>query len=137
MIAVADKTAFTEWLQAEMDARTPRVNKRQLAAAIGSSPSTVGAWFTLGWMPSPDFCRRLAEYFHRPVEDVLRAAGHLPPVALPPSEDTDLMQDPRFRTLAEVWTSLHPRAQEIVLNQALALRGLRPTDPTQEPEPGQ
>jgi hypothetical protein len=48
-------------------------------------------------------CQRLADYFHVPVEDVLRAAGHLPPLA-EPAPEPDLT--PRVLNLAKVLQEL-------------------------------
>lgn len=77
-------TAFAQWLQLRMDARG--VNQSQLAAYLETKPSTVGAWFTDDRLPSTAFCWRLAKYLHEPIETVLRAAGHLPPLDTPEPE---------------------------------------------------
>lgn len=70
-------TPFAEWLEMRMRARG--ISKSQLAAFIGSRPSTVGAWFTHDAIPGTEMCQKLAGYFGVPLEDVMRAAGHLPP----------------------------------------------------------
>lgn len=77
MLAVLAMTPFAEWLETRMRARG--ITKSQLAAFIGSRPSTIGAWFTHDAIPSTDLCQKLAGYFGVPLEDVMRAAGHLPP----------------------------------------------------------
>lgn len=80
MLAVLAMTPFAEWLETRMRARG--ITKSQLAAFIGSKPSTVGAWFTDDRIPSPEMCQRLAGYFGIPLEDVMRSAGHLPPARI-------------------------------------------------------
>lgn len=80
MVAVLAMTPFAEWLETRM--RSRGITKSQLAAFIGSRPSTIGAWFTHDAIPSTDLCQKLAGYFGVPLEDVMRAAGHLPPARI-------------------------------------------------------
>lgn len=87
-----------------MDARRPPVRASQVAASIGTGDSTLSAWLhNPSRRPNTEMCQRLADYFHVPVEDVLRAAGHLPPLA-EPAPEPDLT--PRVLNLAKVLQEL-------------------------------
>lgn len=74
------QTAFAEWLDRKMRRAGYGENKSQLARDIGVGTSTVSAWFWRNTLPSTDTCGRLAHLFRVPVEDILRLAGHLPPL---------------------------------------------------------
>lgn len=84
MAPVSLMTRFAEWLDGELVTR--RLNRSQLAAYLGSRPSTVGAWFTEDRIPSTALCAGLARVLHVPVEQVLRIAGHLPESDSPDAE---------------------------------------------------
>lgn len=75
MVAPLADTAFREWLQANMDARTPPINANQLAAYLHTSPAVIYAWINRGAEPRPESCRRLAELFNVPQVEVFRYAG--------------------------------------------------------------
>lgn len=75
---MAERTAFANWLDREMKAR--RLTQAKLAAYMERGQPTVSAWLAEGRIPRPAACADLAKALHMPVEDVLRAAGHLPPI---------------------------------------------------------
>jgi len=60
-----------------------RLRKRlpsQIAADLGISHATVSRWLSGKDIPSPQSCRKLAEYSGVPIEKVLSVIGHLPSV---------------------------------------------------------
>ncbi len=67
----------------------------QLAKDLGISHATVSRWLSGDDIPSPQSCRRLAEYSGVPVENILFIAGHLPRVA-----ETASAEWPEFRDYA-------------------------------------
>lgn len=69
-------TEFAQWLSAELARRNS--SQPKLAAAADIPRQTVNAWFNSWRIPGPDLCRKIAEYLHLPVEEVLIKAGHLP-----------------------------------------------------------
>lgn len=73
-----DPTTFAEWLSSQMEAR--RLNQSQLATYLGIRSSAVNRWFHHASIPNTATCQALARVFRLPLEDVLRAAGHLPPL---------------------------------------------------------
>lgn len=50
-----------------------------LAKELGVSHATVGRWLKGEDIPSPRSCYVLSKFADRPIEEVLRIAGHLPP----------------------------------------------------------
>jgi len=60
--------------------RHRRMSERAFALYAGVSPNAVNAWRRGLRIPDPAYCEKIAEALHLPVEDVLRAAGHLPPL---------------------------------------------------------
>lgn len=121
-------TPFAEWLAEQLARRGS--SRSKLAAGINSKPQTVSAWFNEGRIPSPDFCRRVAEYLHVPVEDVLRIAGHLPMAMAEEKAPYDLPD------WAELIPSLTPGDAEYVgrLVESLARE---PVHPPEEPAQGE
>ena len=69
-------TRFAEWLEEELRGRA--VSRAQLAAYMGKRPQTVYSWFNDDRIPSSAMCQEIARVLHLPIEEVLRAAGHLP-----------------------------------------------------------
>jgi transcriptional regulator with XRE-family HTH domain len=49
----------------------------RLAKEIGVSHATVGRWLKGEDTPSPESCRKLSQFTHTPIEEVLRIAGHI------------------------------------------------------------
>ena len=60
--------------------RHRRMSERAFALYAGVSPNAVNAWRRGMRIPDPAYCEKIAEALHLAVEDVLRAAGHLPPL---------------------------------------------------------
>ena len=50
----------------------------QLAADLGVSHATVSRWLSGEDIPNTRSCRKLAAYSHRPLEQVLSIADHIP-----------------------------------------------------------
>jgi len=78
-----------EWIERKMAERG--INQSQLASFLKprTSPSVVNAWLNRGAVPSSGMCVALAAFFHVPPEDVMRRAGHLPPIHALPEPDVD------------------------------------------------
>lgn len=74
----SESQAFLAWLREHMRANGFDDNQSKLAAYLGTGIATVNGWWRRGALPRPDMCRELARVFKVPVEEVLRAAGHLP-----------------------------------------------------------
>lgn len=66
--------------------REKHINQRQLAAYLDVSPQAVSEWVKGSRVPEPKFVWKIAELTRRPVEEVMRDAGHLPPRADEPRE---------------------------------------------------
>ena len=81
-----------------MDAR-PGLTQPKLAAYIGATSSAVNRWFH-GSIPNTATCAELARVFHLPLEDVLRAAGHLPPGDAPLGAVPPSSLDPEVEAIA-------------------------------------
>ena len=58
--------------------RKKNMRASHLAAKIGVSHATVGRWLKGEDVPCAKSCYKVAEFTDVPVEDVLRAAGHIP-----------------------------------------------------------
>ena len=106
-----------------MGARRPPVNQAQVAAALGTADSTISACVKEDRIPRPPMCQRLADYFHVPVEDVIRAAGHLPPLSEPAPEPELSRQ---ARELAFLYDSLAPDDREVLTHIAQRLHAEPP-----------
>jgi DNA-binding XRE family transcriptional regulator len=74
-----ESKAFLAWLRGQMSQHRFGDNQSKLATYLGTTLPTVNGWFTRGSRPRMEMCHELARVFGVPVEDVLRAAGHLPP----------------------------------------------------------
>lgn len=111
-----------------MDRR--RLNQSQVAEYVGLRPSGVNAWFSRGSIPKPETCRKLADYFKLPIDDVLRAAGHLPPE--PGSPPPAL--DPRVSAIAQALIAAGDDSLEdwLELGEALARRRQSRREPPDE-----
>jgi transcriptional regulator with XRE-family HTH domain len=66
---------FPEWLAARMVDRDLN-SARELAGRVGVSSYMAAMWRQGESLPSRDHCRRLADAFDRPLEEVLRAAAY-------------------------------------------------------------
>ena len=58
--------------------RQRRIRASHFAVKIGVSHATVGRWLKGEDVPCAKSCYKVAEFTAVPVEDVLRAAGHIP-----------------------------------------------------------
>ena len=58
--------------------RQRHIRASHFAAEIGVSHATVGRWLKGEDVPCAKSCYKVAEFTAMPVEDVLRAAGHIP-----------------------------------------------------------
>lgn len=76
MLAMAQMT-IAELLSAIAARRG--VSERQLAAYMGVSTTAMNRWIHGQGTPDPVYCWRIADLSGRPVEEVMRIAGHLPP----------------------------------------------------------
>lgn len=79
MPTVALVTPFAEWLDAEL--RTRGLRRSQLAGYMGKPQSTVSSWFNDDRIPRPELCLEIARVLHISADEVMRRAGHLPPLA--------------------------------------------------------
>jgi len=59
--------------------RNPRLNQTALALSIKVGQSTISKWLKGLSTPDPPNCRKLANFFNVPEQEVLIAAGHLSP----------------------------------------------------------
>ena len=65
------------WLTTQLEIKN--MNAQGLSHAIGVSHVTVGKWLRGTYTPDPENCRKLAEYFQMPEQEVMIIAGHLTP----------------------------------------------------------
>ena len=77
-------TELSEWLRAELQNHKLTLNKAAVYAGVG--PATLSDILNKEHVPKVATLFRLADYFGTPREQVLRLAGHLPPV--PPGIET-------------------------------------------------
>lgn len=68
--------AFAEWLRQRLKERD--LGNNQFAEYVGVGKNTVSAWRRGKSDPGPKNCRRVAEYFGRPPDEVLALVGHRP-----------------------------------------------------------
>jgi transcriptional regulator with XRE-family HTH domain len=71
-------TKADTWLAQEL--RKRRMSQRQLAQAIGCSPSHAHRLVTGQEKPSPKLCREIARVFEVTEQEVMRRVGHLSPL---------------------------------------------------------
>lgn len=99
---------FSEYLRRILD----RHQVRQGAAAkyVGVSDATMSRWLGDKSIPDPPQCRRIAEHFHIPEQEVLRAAGHLSTVMISEGRATQAERE------LDAWVrSLSPERQAALL----------------------
>ncbi|MBI4496327.1 MAG: helix-turn-helix domain-containing protein [Chloroflexi bacterium] len=107
--------SFPEYLKGLM-ARKGGMTQRALAAYVGVTPPTVGDWLRGEYTPRPAQCKKVAAYFDRPEQEVLRAAGHLG------GEGTAARVPPGVRPeVAARLAELPPETQGIILDFLPAL----------------
>lgn len=68
--------AFAEWLGKRLEERD--LGNNQFAEYVGVGKNTVSAWRRGRSDPGPANCRKVAEYFGRPPDEVLALVGHRP-----------------------------------------------------------
>ena len=108
------ETNFAEWLQVEMDQRG--MNATDLSRAAHKDPAIISRILRQERTPASETCLAIATALKIPAEIVLRAAGHLPPLA-PPRERQELW-DYLFYTA-------DPEDQETAITLLRALRERR------------
>ena len=67
---------FGHWLERQLLRR--EWNAADLARKLGVGNSTVTMWIRGERVPNPESCRKVAEVFYLPLDDVLTIAGHRP-----------------------------------------------------------
>lgn len=117
-----ESQAFLAWLREQMRLHRFDDNQSKLATYLGTGVTTVNGWFRRGALPRMEMCHELARVFGVPVEEVLRAAGHLPPIDRP----SDARELPSWLTslLAEL-TEDELRVIEHAARGLLELRAAR------------
>lgn len=78
MLTVAERTGFAAWLEGEL--RSRGLTQTKFAAYIGRPSQTVNAWINDGRQPRTEHVPDIARVLHLPLDEVLRLAGHLPPL---------------------------------------------------------
>lgn len=101
-----------------------RGSNRQLAAYLGVSNTALDRWLKGLSIPDPPYCWKIAERAHLPICDVMRMAGHLPPL----DERTRIDQEPIpmwFRNQLPLFNELDAQEGEALALSARALLELR------------
>ena len=70
-----DSVQLRTYISDILDGKKLRASR--LAKEIGVSHATVGRWLKGEDIPSPESCRKLSQFTHTPIEEVLRIAGHI------------------------------------------------------------
>jgi transcriptional regulator with XRE-family HTH domain len=103
-------TGLAEWLRAEM--RKRRLSQTEVSVYARVGAATLSDMLNKEHVPKVETLFRLADYFDTPREQVLRLAGHLPPVPAdeegaeePGAEDEALVQAllAEFRRVPDEW----------------------------------
>lgn len=84
-VAVMPENAIAELLGRLLETKANGSN-RKLAAYLDVSNTALDRWVKGIAIPDPVYCWRIAERAGLPVEDVMRMAGHLPPLEDTPDE---------------------------------------------------
>jgi len=131
-------TELGRWLREQLKARDLTQSEAAVYAGVGQA--TLSDIINKGHVPKVETLFRLADYFHASREQVLRAAGHLPPpdasqegtgeddVAWMQSNDLVRALLYEFRRLPDEW-------KPIVVEQVAAFRRLAEMGPP-SPEAG-
>lgn len=72
-----ESVEIRDWLRQQMDERN--INALSLSYGLRTSHVTIGKWLEGTYVPNPKSCRKLAQFFGVPEEQVLTLAGHLHP----------------------------------------------------------
>jgi transcriptional regulator with XRE-family HTH domain len=108
-------TDLSRWLQTEL--RERGLSQNAAAVHAGVAQATLSDMLNKGHVPKVETLFRLADYFETPREQVLRLAGHLPPVSQDPSvslddglsdEDEELVRTllEEFRRVPDEWKAV-------------------------------
>lgn len=79
-------TNFSAWLSSQLGTR--QWNQTDFAKRVGTSTGSVAMWMNGHRIPSTESCERIAVVLSADLDDVMRAAGHLPPDPYHPNPDS-------------------------------------------------
>lgn len=101
-------TDLARWLRRELQKR--RLTQNRAAVYAGVAPATISEILNKEHIPKVETLFRLADYLNTSREQVLRLAGHLPPVTasddlFPEGEDQGLVREllDEFRQVPDEW----------------------------------
>jgi len=100
------------WLKNQMDKHD--INALGLSYAIEVSHVTIGKWIKGIYTPNPANCRKLAQYFGVPEDQVLTLAGHRTPRTAEPQPHYSTTQ-PSLRQAIQMFRQLDDDDQERIL----------------------
>jgi transcriptional regulator with XRE-family HTH domain len=135
-------TELGRWLREQLKERDLTQSEAAVYAGVGQA--TLSDIINKGHVPKVETLFRLADYFHASREQVLRAAGHLPPPGTPGSnaeeDDVTWMQSNdlvrallrEFRRLPDEWKSI--AVEQMAVFRRLAEMGPAPAAGAPSPE---
>lgn len=83
-------TEIGEWLERQLELRA--WSSSELARRAGISQSSVSNVLTGKQVPGLEFCKGVAKALGMPAEELLRMAGHLPPMPAPVVEEREALR---------------------------------------------
>jgi transcriptional regulator with XRE-family HTH domain len=81
---------ISQWLKQQLEQRS--WSSSELARRAGLSQSSVSHVLTGRQVPGLEFCKGVAKALEMPPEEMLRLAGHLPPLAEPVAEEREALR---------------------------------------------
>ena len=101
------------------------ISQRKVAAYCGASPQAMNQWTSGKLTPGPRFVWKIASLAHMPVEDVMRLAGHLPPLA-------DVQEEPDLPSWSRLINHLSKTDRRVVqrIVESMAADPIEPDEPT-------
>jgi transcriptional regulator with XRE-family HTH domain len=115
----ATTTALGRWLRRELNRNGLTQNEAAVYAGVASA--TLSEILNKGHVPKIETLFRLADYFQTPRMEVLRVAGHLPPVGDPAG---DVADEPLIRELVEEFRQVPDEWKPVALEQIAQFRRL-------------
>jgi transcriptional regulator with XRE-family HTH domain len=109
------------WLRTELKERG--LTQAQVAVYARVGQATISDILRKGHVPKVDTLFRLADYFHVSREQVLRLAGHLPPIPDAGAEaEAGEYDDPLVQALVEEFRRVPDEWKELVVEQVAQYR---------------
>ena len=128
-------TALGRWLRRELNRNGLTQNEAAVYAGVASA--TLSEILNKGHVPKVETLFRLADYFQTPRVEVLRVAGHLPPMG---DAGADVADEPLIHELVEEFRQVPDEWKPVAIEQIAQFRRLAELRPVrmvgEEPDQG-